>query len=73
MTAPRPVIIEPDAVYDDLALRVALGVGASTVARARRRGELRYTRKGGRTLYLGAWVLNWLAAAPRPGEADSAS
>ena len=52
--------IEPKAVYDDSALSVALGVSAESLARARRAGVLRYTRKGRRILYLGQWILDWL-------------
>jgi len=29
--------------------------------RARRAGELKFTRKGGRIHYLGAWILDWIA------------
>ena len=57
-----PVLIEPEALYDDGALRQALGLTPSTLAAARRSGELRYTRQGKRTLYKGAWVLAWLEA-----------
>jgi hypothetical protein len=51
----------PNAVYDDLALHLLLGVSMQVLADARRQGELRYARKGARTLYLGRWVLRWLA------------
>jgi hypothetical protein len=57
----EPARIEPDAIYDDGSLRLSLGLTAATLARARRRGELRSTRKGARTLYIGRWVLAWLA------------
>ena len=54
-----PVRIEPDAFYDDGALRQLLGLTRTSLATARRSGRLRYTRQGNRTLYKGAWVLAW--------------
>ena len=54
--------IDPKAVYDDSALSLALGVGAESLARARKTGELRHTRQGRRILYLGQWILEWLEA-----------
>jgi hypothetical protein len=50
----------PNGVYDDLSLHTALGVSLQVLANARRKGELRYARKGNRVLYLGRWVLHWL-------------
>jgi hypothetical protein len=61
---PGPVVISPNAVYDDTLLCVALDISANTLTQARRSGHLRHTRKGNRVLYLGQWVLDWLAAAP---------
>jgi hypothetical protein len=55
------VSIQPDAFYDERLFQ-ALEVSAATLARARREGCLRYTRKGKRTLYQGQWVLDWLGA-----------
>ncbi len=56
----RDFKIDPDGVYDDAALVLGLGVTYSTLARARRAGQLRSTRKGKRTLYRGQWVIDWL-------------
>jgi hypothetical protein len=53
--------IDPDAIYDDGALVLSLGVTSATLGRARRQGQLRYRRAGKRALYLGRWVLAWLA------------
>jgi hypothetical protein len=62
--------IEPDAVYDDGAVHLALDIPTATLARARRDGRLRYTRQGRRVLYLGAWLLAWLeSSAPPTGKA----
>lgn len=52
--------IDPEAIFDDASLCASLDLGAQTIARARRAGQLRYTRKGNRILYLGQWVLDWL-------------
>ncbi len=60
---PEPFIVARNAVYDDGALRLALGLTSATLCRERREGRLRYARKGNRILYLGQWVLDWLAAA----------
>src|SRR5262245_62291592 len=68
----RAVAIDPDAVFDDAALHNELGLSASAVRRARRAGELRYTRKGQRTLYLGRWVLAWLGGETAGPEVGSA-
>ena len=70
MTA--PVLIDPDALYDDRALRQSLGLTAATMAAARRSGSLRHTRKGKRTLYKGAWVLAWLDSGSDATTADKA-
>ena len=58
----QEVSIAPDGIYDDGALHLALGLTPATLAQARRAGELRFTRKGKRTLYLGQWVLDWIRA-----------
>jgi hypothetical protein len=52
--------IEPDLIYDDGPLVLDLGMSGGALAKARRSGALRYTRKGGRVLYLGRWILDWL-------------
>lgn len=52
--------IDPDALYDDDLLSDWLGIHPRALLRARRSGELRFTRRGNRTLYLGKWVLDWL-------------
>jgi hypothetical protein len=64
----EPVSIKPDAVYDDGALNLSLGLTPSTLAKARRSGELRFNRQGKRTLYLGQWVLNWLQGSTQSAQ-----
>jgi hypothetical protein len=56
----QPFLIEPRAFYDEASLRNATGITASALAGARKAGLLRYTRRSGRTLYLGQWILEWL-------------
>jgi hypothetical protein len=56
----EPVLIEPEAIYDDGSLRQALGLTDSTLAAARRSGSLRFARQGKRVLYLGKWITSWL-------------
>jgi hypothetical protein len=78
----EPVLIEPEAIYDDGSLHQVLGLTLSTLAASRRTGALRYSRQGKRTLYRGAWVLDWLETtatkpdltqpkAPRPEGVDA--
>jgi hypothetical protein len=58
----EPVRIDEQAWYDDAALNRELGLAFSALARARKSGELRFTRRGGFILYLGSWVQIWLTA-----------
>jgi hypothetical protein len=62
----EPVLIESEALYDNTALRQALGLTHAVLTAARRAGRLRYTRQGNRTLYKGAWILNWLESESAP-------
>jgi hypothetical protein len=66
----EPVLIAPEAVYDDGTIRQTLGLTDATLAAGRRAGTLRYVRRGKRTLYLGRWILEWLEmTTPRREEA----
>ena len=62
----EPVLIEPEALYDDGSLRQALGLTDAALATARRAGMLRYTRQGKRTFYLGKWILAWMESRRPP-------
>jgi hypothetical protein len=57
--------IDPDAYLDDATINSGLGISYSALEQARRDGSLRFVRKGGRVLYLGAWIHEWLSA-PKP-------
>lgn len=59
----EPVVIDPEAMYDDDALCKLLRLRRGSMERARKSGELRYTRRGGRILYVGRWVREWLTMA----------
>lgn len=58
------VRLEPDHFYDDVWLRLTLGLPYNTIKRARLEGRLRSTRRGGRILFKGSWVESWLAGPP---------
>ncbi len=62
----EPVLIHPEGVYDDGAIRQDLGLTDAALAKARRSGSLRHTRVGKRVLYKGAWILAWLEITARP-------
>jgi hypothetical protein len=66
----EPVLIEPEALYDDTAIGQALGLTPSALAAARRERTLRYTRKGKRTLYKGEWILEWLESEPAARQSE---
>jgi hypothetical protein len=62
---PSTLSIDPDTVYTEGAVSLALDVPLATLARARREGQLRYSRQGHRILILGKWLLDWLNATSR--------
>lgn len=55
-----PVRIDPDAWYDDAALRLLINVTGHTLRAARRLGRLRFTRRGFAAWHRGSWVNAWL-------------
>lgn len=65
----RPFEIDPAAFYDRATLNRDCGFHFTAIERARKSGELRSTRRGGRTLFLGRWVFDWLTAGDPPEEA----
>jgi hypothetical protein len=66
------ISIDPHAIYSDGAVSLALGIPLATLVRARREGQLRYTRKGRRVLYLGRWLLDWMESGRQPAEVSHA-
>lgn len=68
--ATTPIRIDPDAYYHAGAISLALDVPLSALDRARRRGELRYVRRGRRILIRGEWVLAWLTPGAESEETD---
>lgn len=51
--------IDPDTIYDEGAISLALDIPTSALDRARRTGKLRFARKGRRTFFRGQWLLDW--------------
>jgi hypothetical protein len=68
----EPILIPSEAFYDDKALVESLGLRYGSIERARKAGELRFTKRGGRILYLGRWVQEWLAHDEARTEAQCA-
>jgi hypothetical protein len=58
----EPIRLDPDALYDDGVLTLSLGLRQAALERARKTGELRSTRRGGRVLMTGRWIQEWLTA-----------
>lgn len=58
----HPHLIRKGAVYDLDSARAALGFRTTTLRREIRLGRLRAAKRGGRYFFLGAWLLEWLAA-----------
>ena len=58
--------IEPNSLYDDSMLVLALNIPSSSLIRARREGKLRHRRIGHRVVYLGSWLLDWIKSSPSP-------
>jgi len=57
---PDTLSVDPDTVYSEGAVALALDLPTATLRRARRDGRLRYSRQGQRVLILGRWLLDWL-------------
>jgi hypothetical protein len=60
MSAPH--LIQPNAVYDLVAAREALGLSKTTLNRELRLGRLQVSRRAGKYYLLGEWLLAWLRA-----------
>jgi hypothetical protein len=69
---PLPPAIEPTAVYDLAQARAVLNLAASTLEREVALRRIRYARRGGRLLFKGQWLLQWVEdAAEGPGVVPS--
>jgi len=62
-----PIQIDPAAYYHAGAVALILDVPLATLAQARRRGELRYVRRGRRILIRGEWLIDWLTPHQQEG------
>jgi len=56
----KPHIIVPTAVYDLEAARSALGLTRTTLNRELRLGRLRASKRAGKYLLLGQWLVEWI-------------
>jgi hypothetical protein len=63
----EPIRIIRDAYYDGPSATIALGIGETSLARARRSGALRHVRRGGRIMYKGEWLDEWLSGTAGDG------
>ena len=57
---PGTIPIDTQTIFTNGGLRPLLGSPSATLARARREGRLRFTRRGRRIFYSGQWVVDWL-------------
>jgi hypothetical protein len=67
----RQRVINPNALYFQDELRQLLRLKESTVRRELREGRLRVSKRAGRYIFLGAWILEWVEAGElkrRPAE-----
>jgi hypothetical protein len=58
---PAPVIV-PNAVYDLTQARALLGLAEHTLGREARLGRLRVSKRAGKYMILGKWLLAWVEA-----------
>ncbi len=65
---PAPVLIDPRHAAPLETWAAYLGLAATALPRAARRGQLRTARRGGRLWATGGWIAAWLTA----GETEAA-
>ena len=61
----HPITFDQNGWYTDGQARLLLDVPGATLARARRAGELRYSRAGKRIMYRGQWLTAWLESSAK--------
>jgi hypothetical protein len=64
-SAAEPHIIVPTAVYTSEQVRRLLGLADGTIRREVREGRLRVAERCNRYYFLGAWLLEWIAAGEK--------
>ena len=64
--------IDPNGIYYDGTLVLALDLTHAALNRARRSGQLRFTRQGRRILYRGKWIIDWLEQSAQVGRKGAA-
>jgi hypothetical protein len=60
--AAPPHVIDPHAVYDLASARAALSLAKGTLSREIKLGRLRASKRAGKVLILGSWLLQWVEA-----------
>jgi hypothetical protein len=60
LTPTPTLIVDPDAVYEEGTVALALGITLASLLAARRSGELRFVRRGRRIFITGRNLLAWL-------------
>jgi hypothetical protein len=65
--------IHPNDVYTAEGVQAALRLRRSTLRREIREGRLRVSRRGGKYLFLGSWLLLWIAGGEVKPKARAAA
>lgn len=65
--------IDPDGIYTEGALVLALDIPSCAIDRARRTGHLAWCRCGRRILFRGQWLLDWLEHSKTGSEPEKSS
>jgi hypothetical protein len=55
-------VIDSNAVYTRTTLTQTLGLRDGTIPRELRLGRLRYSKRAGKIIILGSWVLEWISS-----------
>jgi len=56
---PGTLALDPNTIYEEGAVALALDIPLATLLRARRERRLRFVRKGRRVFFRGQWLLDW--------------
>lgn len=67
----QPPVIHPHAWYSRDEATALLRLRSSTLSTEVGKGRLRVSRRAGRYWFLGAWLIDWLAAGERPSRAPA--
>lgn len=62
------LLIDPNGVYEEGAVSLALDITLASLSKARRSGELRFVRRGRHVFITGRNLLEWLDPSSGSGE-----